>query len=670
MVGRVGPEVQMAEDAASSSEAQAPEPYTPERTTLRDFSIKAVVAGIVFGALFGTANAYLGLRVGLTIGTSIPLAVIMVALFRSLRSVVGRTGILEWNIGQAAGSSASSLASGLIFTVPALFMWSVAPAPATGILQFGALALCGGLLGVLFMVPLRRFLIVKEHAHLPYPEGTAAAQLLIAADAGGSRARQVFQGLALGAVYKALMGLARLWPGEVSLRVPVLPKAQLGIEPTPALIGVGYILGYRVSAIMVAGGLLSWLCLIPLIAHFGDGLTVYLFPQPMEPPRGPLLIREMTAAQIWTNYVRYVGAGAVAAAGIIAVVRNVPIMVSSLRASLRGWDAGGEDGSAGRLGRDLPARLVFLGAGAVILFLALTPHVIGVGGSMGLRLLAAVCVAVFAFVFVTVAARIVGLVGVTSNPTSGMAIVTLLGTATVFYALGWTDEVGKAAVLTTGTVVCVAASIGGDMSQDLKCGHLIGATPAKQQTAELLGVIGCAFAIAAAVYLLGSQYGFGGKDFPAPQATLMKTVIEGVLSANLPWGLVLTGAALAVMAALLGVPPLAFAVGVYLPLSAMTPVFVGGCLRALVDWRARRAGEDPKPQTDRGMLLGSGLIAGEGLTGVAIALWAFVAGRKPAGVGLELPGLWGDGVSLLAFAALGWVLVWASRRQAATNGSA
>jgi len=639
-----------------------PEPYTPEKTELRDFSFKAIIAGVIFGGLFGTANAYLGLRVGLTIGTSIPLAVIMVALFRALRFIFPRSGILEWNIGQATGSSASSLASGLIFTVPALFMWSVAPTATTGILQFGALALCGGLLGVLFMVPLRRFLVVEEHASLPYPEGTAAAQLLIAADAGGSRAKQVFQGLGIGAVYKALTGLAKLWPDEVDLRVPVIPKAQVGIEPTPALIGVGYILGYRVAAIMVAGGLLSWLGLIPIIAHFGDGLSGYLFPQPMEPPRGPLLISEMTAPQIWTNYVRYIGAGAVATAGILAMIRNIPMMVSSLRASLGGLKGGGGAGGSTRLTRDLPATVVFGGAGAVILFLTLMPHVIGVGGSFTLRLLAALCVAVFAFIFVTVSARIVGLMGVTSNPTSGMAIVTLLGTATVFYALGWTDAVGKAAVLTIGTVVCVAASIGGDMSQDLKCGYLIGATPARQQTAELLGVIGCAFIISSAVYLLGSQYGFGGKEFPAPQATLMKTVIEGVLSANLPWGMVLTGAALAIMAALLGVPGLAFAVGVYLPLSTMTPVFVGGCLRAYVEWRARLAQADPGAQTDRGVLMGSGLIAGEGLTGVAIALWAFLAGSKPGGLGISYPGHWGQVVSLAAFAVLGYLLVWASRR--------
>ncbi len=646
--------------ADASPAAALPEPYTPEQTELRDFSVKAVVAGVLFGGLFGTANAYLGLRVGLTIGTSIPLAVIMVALFRGLRFIFPGTGILEWNIGQATGSAASSLASGLIFTVPALFMWGLAPAGGAAIFQFGALAMCGGLLGVLFMVPLRRFLIVQEHHSLPYPEGTAAAQLLIAADSGGARAKQVFQGLGVGAVYKALLGLAKLWPGEVNFRVPVIPKGMIGMEPTPALIGVGYILGYKVSAIMVAGGLLSWLCLIPLIAHFGEGLTTPMFPQALD---GGVLIRDMSAGQIWSNYVRYVGAGAVATAGIIAVIKNIPIMVSSLKAALGGL-ASSRDGEdmGGRLGRDLHPGFVFGGAGLIILFLALVPHVIGVGGSLVLRLLAALCVAIFAFVFVTVSARIVGLMGVTSNPTSGMAIVTLLGTATLFYALGWTDNMGKAAVLTIGTVVCVAASIGGDMSQDLKCGFLIGATPARQQAAELAGVIGCAFMIAAAVYLLGTQYGYGGKDFPAPQATLMKTVIEGVLSANLPWGLVLTGGALAFIASLLGAPGLAFAVGVYLPLSTMTPVFVGGLLRALVERRAAARDEDAGEQTERGVLLGSGLIAGEGLAGVAIALWAFMSGARPAGIGITWSPMVGNLISLAAFAGLGWLLVKVSRK--------
>jgi len=649
-------------NAVRTSSAALPDPYTPEKTELTDFSIKAVVAGVVFGGLFGTANAYLGLKVGLTIGTSIPLAVIMVALFRSLAFIFPKTGILEWNIGQATGSSASSLASGLIFTVPALFMWGLAPRGGAAIFQFGTLALCGGLLGVLFMVPLRKFLIVKEHHNLPYPEGTAAAQLLIAADAGGARARQVFQGLGIGAFYKGILGLGKLWPQEVNVNVPVVPKAQIGLEATPALIGVGYILGYKVAAIMVAGGLLSWLCLIPLIAHFGDALTTPMFPQ--DPVTG-MLIRDMTAPQIWTNYVRYIGAGAVATAGIIAVVGNLPIMYSSLSASLKGLVQKGDDDAStvGRLSRDLNPLVVFGGAGAVVVFLALMPSVIGTGGSFALRLLAAFCVAVFAFVFVTVSARIVGLMGVTSNPTSGMAIVTLLGTATLFYAMGWTDTAGKAAVLTIGTVVCVAASIGGDMSQDLKCGFLIGATPARQQTGELLGVIGCAFMIASAVYLLGAEYGYGGKDFPAPQATLMKTVIEGVLSANLPWGLVLTGSALAIIASLLGAPGLAFAVGVYLPLSTMTPVFVGGCLRALVESLAKRDEQDPTPQTERGVLLGSGLIAGEGLAGVAIALWAFLAGARPPGLGIDL-GVVGPIASVLGFAVLGYLLVWASRKGA------
>jgi putative OPT family oligopeptide transporter len=522
-------------------------PYVPADTPLRDWSWRGLVLGIIFGAVLGAANAYLGLRVGLTISTSIPLAVIMVAAFAALRPVIGKGTILDVNIGQTAGSASSSLASGVIFTIPALFMWGLAPALGSGFVQVALLAMCGGVLGILFMIPLRPFLIVKEHANLPYPEGTASAAVLVAADEGGTRARPVFFGLLIGAAYKAILDILKLWPGEVDIRIPVLRKGIFGIEPTPALLGVGYVLGYRISAIMVAGALLSWLGLIPLIALLGDHLQQPLFPELFPAGSPPKLIADMSAFEIWSRYVRYVGAGAVATAGIIAVVKALPVMVASVREGLRGLAARGQITLEGtlRTRRDLPMSLVLLGVVAVVLLLASFPGALGAGAPLIFRIVAAVCVAFFAFLFVTVSSRIVGLVGVTSNPTSGMAIVTLIGTSVLFYAMGWTDTFGQITVLTTGTVVCVAASIAGDISQDLKTGYLIGATPARQQTAELLGAMINAFAISGVVLLLGSQYGFGGQDFPAPQATLMKTVIDGVLSANLPWGLVLTGAAFA-----------------------------------------------------------------------------------------------------------------------------
>jgi len=642
-------------------------PYVPAATHLPDWSWKGLTLGILFGAVLGSANAYLGLKVGLTISTSIPLAVIMVAAFAALRPVLGRASILDVNIGQTAGSASSSLASGTIFTIPALFMWGLAPALGWGFFQTALLAMCGGLLGILFMIPLRPFLIVQEHANLPYPEGTASAAVLVAADEGGARARPVFVGLALGALYKAVLTLAKLWPDEVAIKMPVLRKGELGIEPTPALLGVGYVLGYRISAIMVAGGLLSWLAIIPLIALVGDALPAPLFPDLFPAGSDPVPIAAMSAGQIWSRYVRYIGAGAVATAGILAVIKSIPVMIASVKEGLRGLAAraGGGGVAAVRTQRDLSMKIVLVGTAAVVVLLALVPGVIGGGGApFAFRAVAAVCIAVFAFLFVTVSSRIVGLVGVTSNPTSGMAIVTLLGTSVLFYAMGWTDSFGKITVLTIGTVVCVAASIAGDISQDLKTGYLIGATPARQQTAEIAGAMVNAFAIAGVVLLLGTQYGFGGADFPAPQATLMKTVIDGVLNANLPWGLVLTGAAFAIVAELLGIPSLAFAVGIYLPLSTMTPVFVGGCVRALVE-RARaraEAGRSGPSQTDSGVLLASGLIAGEGVMGIGLAVVALILQRKPEGLPFGLHGTTGEVVSLIAFAVLGWVLYRTARR--------
>lgn len=633
-------------------------PYVPAETTMADWSWRGLVFGIIFGGILGSANAYLGLKVGLTISTSIPLAVIMVAVFAALKKVMGKGSILDVNIGQTAGSASSSLASGVIFTIPALFMWGFAPTLGNGFLQVALLAMCGGILGILFMIPLRPFLIVQEHKNLPYPEGTASAAVLIAADEGGAKARPVFLGLILGCIYKAVLSILKLWPSEVDIRLPVLKKGVLGFEPTPALLGVGYVLGYRIAAIMVAGGLLSWLGIIPLIAIFGDFLNQPLFPELFPEGTSVRLVRDMEAAEIWSRYVRYIGAGAVATAGIIAVIKSLPVMYSSIREGLRGLASRSATAAARagiiRTSRDLPMSIVVAGVIGVVALLAFVPGIIGGSSPFSFRAIASVCIVVFAFLFVTVSSRIVGLVGVTSNPTSGMAIVTLIGTSVLFYALGWTDMTGKITVLTIGTVVCVAASIAGDISQDLKTGYLIGATPARQQAAELTGAIVNASVIAGVVLLLGSQYGFGGVEFPAPQATLMKTVIDGVLNANLPWGLVLTGASFSIMAELLGIPSLAFAVGIYLPLSTMTPVFIGGCVRALVDKKSDTPDQKGKAKkTDQGILLASGLIAGEGLMGIGVAVAALILGQQPQGIGIAFEGITGSFVSLGVLLLLG-----------------
>jgi putative OPT family oligopeptide transporter len=629
------------------------EPYVPAEAQVAEFTLKAIGFGILFGIVFGAANAYLGLRAGLTISTSIPVAVMTVAVFRLL-AAGGRPGtLLETNLSQTTGSASSSLASGVIFTLPAMFMWGLPPSLA----QMTLLAMCGGLLGILFMIPLRRFLIEREHGNLPYPEGTACAEVLVANEIGGSKARYVFYGLGAGALFKALTSWIKLIPADVHTKVPFLKKGELGMDLSAALFGVGYILGPRIAAVMVGGGLLAWLVIIPAIAVWGDARSVPLFPETEH------LIRDMTPSRIWTRYVRYIGAGAVAAAGIITLIRSIPVMVESFRVGA-GQLAGGLGRSGGpaavpRTGRDLPLKAVGLGVGLIVLVLAAAPLAFGVLGGVGARGVAAVCVAIFAFLFVTVASRIVGLVGVTSNPTSGMTIATLLGTAGVFLALGWTDMSGKIAAITVGCVVAIAASISGDTSQDLKTGFLLGATPRAQQTAEMIGVLSSAVFVCLAVLLLAQTFGFGSADLPAPQATLMKLVIDGVLDQSLPWGLVGLGVGIAIACELLRIPSLPFAVGVYLPVATMTPIFVGGLLRSWLERRAASA-QAQAERRERGVLLASGFVGGEGLLGVGIAAAAFLQGRKPEGLGTAWAG--SEIAAMLAgLAAFALLVVWFTR---------
>jgi putative OPT family oligopeptide transporter len=630
------------------------QPYVPDETSFQDLTLKAVIIGAIFGVIFGSANAYLGLHVGLTISTAIPLAVIAVAVFKVLTPILGKSSILDSNIAQTTGSASSSLASGLIFTIPALFLWGFNP----GIFKMGTLALLGGVLGVLFMIPLRRALIVKEHGILPYPEGTAAAQVLISAEEGGTKAKNIFVGLGIGAVYTTLVRFLHLWPEKIHLNLPILKKAKLGGEPMPALLGVGYILGPRIAAIMVAGGLLSWIGIIPLMAYFGENLSVPLFPEKTLP------IAQMSAEQIWDKYIRVVGAGAVAVAGIITVIRSFPTMYNALKMGIADVSLKKENARElrKRTQTDLPITVLGIGVLVVIIILIVSPQTLGMNTSILTRAIAAICIAFFAFCFVTVSSRIVGMVGVTSNPTSGMTIVTLLGTSLLFFALGWTDAIGQATALTIGTVVAVGASIAGDISQDLKAGYIIGATPKRQQASELIGVITSAFAIAAVVWLLGEAFTFGSEALAAPQAVLMKTVIEGVLGGNLPWGLVLIGGAFALVAELLRVPSLPFAVGIYLPLSTMTPIYVGGLLRFFIEKRAGKDRELMKKRSEKGILLGSGFIAGEGIAMVGVAAYAFIKKAKPEGIGLTWPGNIGDFVSLLAFSLMVAFIVFKTRK--------
>ncbi|HSG58892.1 MAG TPA: oligopeptide transporter, OPT family [Woeseiaceae bacterium] len=612
------------------AEGETYDPFVTSGESLAEFTLKAVGLGILFGIVFGAANAYLGLRAGLTISTSIPVAVMTVAVFRALKGVGVESTILETNISQTTGSASSSLASGVIFTLPALFMWGMPPE----LLQMTLLAMSGGLLGILFMIPLRRFLIEREHGKLPYPEGTACAEVLVANEIGGGRARFVFYGLGGGAFFKFLTSWLQAIPGDVHTKIPLLKKGQLGMDLSAALFGVGYILGPRIAAVMVGGGLLSWLVIIPAIAWWGEARTEPFYPETIN------LIRDMAPSQIWTRYVRYIGAGAVATAGIITLIRSIPVMVNSFRIGSKQLSqqvtAAPEVSPADvdRTGADLPLRVVGVGVLIIASVLVLVPQVFGAVGEVGIRTAAAICVVVFSFFFVTVASRIVGLVGVTSNPTSGMTIAALLGTASIFLVFGWTDTMGKAAALTVGCVVAIAASISGDTSQDLKTGFLLGATPRRQQTAELIGVLTSAVFVCLTVLALGKGFGFGSTELPAPQATLMKLVIDGVLDQNLPWALVVIGAGIALACEVLRIPSLPFAVGVYLPVSTMTPIFVGGLLRLWME-RKSRDEKEAADRRERGVLLGSGFVGGEGLLGVGIALVAVAKSRRPDGIGTE-----------------------------------
>jgi len=624
------------------------EEYVPltHGRTMAELTVKAVLSGIFLGIVFGSANTYLGLKAGLTISTSIPVAVLTVVVFRFLGLFGKKHNILEANMSQTIGSASSSVASGTLFTIPALFMWGMSPAWA----QLTLLAMAGGLVGVLAMVPLRRYLIREEHGRLPYPEGLACAEVLVASQAGTRQASPVFWGLGVGVLVKLLTDGFKLVATKFKLALPF--KAELAASVSPALIGVGYILGIRVASVMVAGGLLSALVIIPAIGLWGAEQTAPVFPETTQ------LIRDMSPYDIWNRYVRYIGAGAVATAGILTLVRSIPTMVRSFRLSIVALQSA-EGVSRDRADTDLSLRTVLIFLAAIIAVLSLVPGILGSIDSVLVRGMAAVLATIFAFFFVTVSSRIVGLVGVTSNPTSGMTIATLLGTSTIFLLLGWTDTAGKATALMVGTVVCIAASIAGDTSQDLKTGFLLGATPRLQQTGELIGAITSAGFVALVVMLLHSSVegGLGGAELPAPQSVLMKLVIDGVLDRNLPWFLIFIGAGIVIVASFFRIPVLAFAVGIYLPLATMAAVFLGGLMNHLVT--RRREAAEAQHRREQGVLFGSGLVGGGGLAGVLLAMWVTIrGGEKIQGIPLGLSS-WGE--SLIALATIGVLLALLTR---------
>ncbi len=581
----------------TGNESKTPDSFTPyirSDTRITEFSLKALIVGTILGIIFGAANAYLGLKVGITVSASIPAAVMAVAIFR----VMGGSTILENNMVQTVGSAGESLAAGVIFTIPALIIWGINPE----IGKIFTIALLGGWLGVLFMIPLRRFLIVKEHGNLLFPEGTACAEVLKAGETGGHHAKLVFKGLGVGAAYKFLMEGVGLWREKPFWNIPGFAGARIEGEITPELFGVGYIIGPRISAIMLAGGSISWLILIPLITAIGEHTTTPIFP-------ATDLIANMEPRDIWNNYIRYIGAGSVAFGGIVTLIRSLPTIWESFRVGFAEVVHGFKNTTrqSERVSRDIPMTYVLIGSILLATLMWLLPQV-------PVSLLGAILIVIFTFFFVTVSSRIVGLIGSSSNPVSGMTIATLLGTSLIFVALGWTGEEYMVMALSVGAVVCIGAAIAGDTSQDLKTGYLLGATPRNQQFGEFVGVLTSAVFIGWIILFLHTAYGIGSERLSAPQATLMSMVVKGVLTAELPWGLVLIGIFLGATLELLGIPSLPCAVGIYLPISLSTPIMVGGFVRYLYD-----RNEAHKKRVENGTLFSSGLIAGGALMGIIMA---------------------------------------------------
>jgi len=600
-----------------------------------ELSARALLTGALVGLVFGAANAYLGLKVGLTVSASIPAAVIGVGVFRLLRG----GSLLETNMVQTVGSAGEALAAGVIFTLPVLFLWGASP----GFWPIFPLALLGGLLGVFFMIPLRRYLIVQQHGVLTYPEGTACAEVQVASQAGGRQAALLFGGMAAGMVYSALEKFAHLFPSEPDVPVRALGyRTSVGGSITPELLGVGFIIGPRVAAVMLAGGAVGWLVIIPLLYAVGG-----VADQPV-PPETVRLVRDMGPFDLWDRYLRYIGAGAVAFGGLFTLLKSTPTLVESFRLSLRAL-RDRADGPGLRTDHELPLTVVGAVLALIALAAAFLPLVAGTGGSLGL--VAGVSVVVFAFFFVTVSSRIVGLIGSSSNPISGMTIATVLVCALLFGS-AYEPEVARVSVLTIGSLVCIAAAIAGDTSQDLKTGFLVGATPRRQQLGEVVGVVVAALAMSTVLALFRDPIVSG--EFKAPQANLIMLVIDGVLGGDLPWALVGVGASMAFAVEIMGLPTLAFAVGLYLPIHLATPIMAGGLLRLWVD-RTSEATERTH-RREVGVLVASGLIAGAALVGVFGATLAFFAVELPRPFG-QLP--WPNARGGVAFGLLAAGLAWA-----------
>ena len=611
------------------------QPYVPASKITPELTVTSIIMGVLLAVIFGAANAYLGLRVGMTVSASIPAAVIAMGV---IRVIMRKNSILESNIVQTIGSAGESLAAGAIFTIPALFLWaSEGIMEKPNMLEITLIALLGGLLGVFFMVPLRNALIVREHGVLPYPEGQACAEVMLAGEEGGANASTVFAGMGFAAFFKFIIDGLKIVPGEVSIEgsKATYPGA-VGTQIYPAVMSVGYICGPRISSYMFAGGLVSWMILIPLIVIFGSSLVLF----PGKVPIGEIFA-ESGAGGIWSTYVRYIGAGALAAGGIISLVKSLPLIVRTFRDAIKGISISSKASTA-RTEQDINIKIVLI----AILFLTLAVWLVPV---IPISLIGAIIVVIFGFFFSTVSSRMVGLVGSSNNPVSGMAIATLLIATLILKFTGEAGATGMQAAIAIGSIICIIAAISGDTSQDLKTGYLLGATPKKQQIGEVIGVVASALAIGATLYLLDSAWGFGSTELAAPQATLMKMVIEGIMGGNLPWGLILVGVCLAVVVEIIGIPVLPFAIGVYLPVQLNACIMVGGLIRLFVDKMKNE--EKRKVATSNGILFCSGMIAGEGLVGILLAVLAVFGVSEVLNLSglLNLPA-WASGIgSLIVF---------------------
>lgn len=582
-------------------------PYIPADKITPEFTVTSVIMGVLLAIIFGAANAYLGLRVGMTVSASIPAAVISMGV---IRVIMKKDSILESNMVQTIGSAGESLAAGAIFTLPVLFLWSkegITEAPS--LITSSLIALFGGILGVLFMVPLRNALIVKEHGVLPYPEGTACAEVLLAGEEGGASAKSVFAGMGLAALFKFVVDGLKVIPSVITAPLKAF-KTELSAEVYPALLGVGYICGPKIASYMFAGGLIGWFVLIPAIITFGGSTILY---------PGTKTIADMYAAggasAIWSSYIRYIGAGAVAAGGIISLIKSLPLIVRTFADAIKGMKGAGNSNSTVRTEADLDMRVIGIGVLIMIIAIWLLPEI-------PVSPLGAVLIALFGFFFATVSSRMVGIVGSSNNPVSGMAIATLLFSTLCLKVTGDTGVHGMKGAIAIGSVICIIAAMAGDTSQDLKTGYILGATPKKQQIGELIGAVVSAVTIGGVLVLLDSAWGFGTTELAAPQATLMKMIIEGVMQGNLPWALVFIGVFIAIVVEILGISVLPVAIGLYLPLELSATIMIGGVIRWFVD--KKKADKEENKDANSGILFCSGMIAGEGLVGILLAILAVV----------------------------------------------